>query len=113
MKTLLFFQFLFLTLHGEETHHFQLSKEYFQKGLGAEISLQMVHAAGSKIALSLPDCETIRTYRERIFALLETYTDVLIIDEEQACALTQLPPEKCTLYLNNFCPNVIIQQIHQ
>jgi len=78
-----------------------------------EKAMEMAKAAGAKISLDLANCELIKTFRERILGLLETYTDILFVNEEEAFALTQLSPEKSASFLKNYCPLVIVKVAEQ
>jgi sugar/nucleoside kinase (ribokinase family) len=87
-----------------------LEGSLLENGVCLEKSMQMAKACGSKILFDLSNTKMVADYRERIFALLEAYTDVLILNEEEAFALTKLPPERSEQFLKNFCPSVIINQ---
>lgn len=110
----------FLAQHGiSETdllqEHFKGVKlvhmEGYQLANGAylEKAMEMSKESGAKISFDLGNPNIARSYRERIFALLEKYTDILFLNESEAFALTQLPPDKSALFLKNVCPLVVIK----
>jgi len=63
-------------------------------GIYMEKSMQMARSAGAKISLDLANVDLVKKFRERILAILEAYTDILFLNEEEASALTHLPPDK-------------------
>ena len=79
-------------------------------GMYLEKALHLAQSAGAKVSLDIANVEIAKKFRERIFALLENYTDILFLNEEEAHALTQLPPDKAAQYLVNFCPIVVVKE---
>jgi sugar/nucleoside kinase (ribokinase family) len=103
-------------------HENELSQDYFKEvklvhmegyrlanGAYMEKAMIMAKESGAKISLDLADAGIVKKYRERILALVEGYTDILFVNEDEAFALTQLPPEKSALFLKNLCPLVVIK----
>lgn len=78
-------------------------------GTYMEKSMEMARAAGATISFDVANAGFVKKFRERILALIETYTDILFINEEEAYALTQLPAPKSAQFLKNFCPLVVLK----
>jgi sugar/nucleoside kinase (ribokinase family) len=78
-------------------------------GTYMETSMKLAKAAGAKISLDLANTGLVKKFRERILGMLETYADILFANEEEAFALTHLPPEKSAMFLKNYCPLVIVK----
>lgn len=110
MKNFLWILLLFGTAFAESPARLtRIDGSILENGTCLERSMQLAKSTGSKILLELNCAELIQKYRERIWAILETYTDVLVIHEDEALALTQLPADKSALFLKNFCQLVIVK----
>jgi sugar/nucleoside kinase (ribokinase family) len=78
-------------------------------GISIEKTMQLAKGMGVKISLALANAKSVDTFRERILVLLEKYTDILFLNEEEANVLTHLPPQGAARFLKNFCPIVVIK----
>ncbi len=90
---------------------FPLQTDSLMKGIAMESAMQVADSAGAEILLDLTASNpaVIERFRERIWAILEKYTDILVISPKEAYALTHLPPEQAADFLKNFCPVIIIK----
>lgn len=81
------------------------------KGTAMESAMQVAASAGAEISLDLTtsNLAIIEAFRERIWAVIEKYTDVLVLSPKEAYALTHLPPDQAADFLKNLCPVVIIK----
>jgi sugar/nucleoside kinase (ribokinase family) len=73
-----------------------------------EKSMQLAQEAGAKISLDLANAALVETFRERILALL-TDTDIVFANEDEAYALTHLPPKQAAIFLKNFCSIAVVK----
>lgn len=114
MKDVLFLALLCTTpLTGSPTaQEVRLQGDALLNGVSMESAMQIASAAGAEISLDLTcaNPEVTALFRERIWALLEKYTDILLINAEEAYALTHLPAGQAARFLNNFCPIVMIKE---
>lgn len=74
-----------------------------------EKAMAMSQACGAVVSINLANASVIKKFRERIFALLETYTHLVFVNEEEAYALTHLPPERAAKFLHNFCAIAVVK----
>lgn len=85
----------------------QLANEFIVEKIAAEANKNKI-----SISIELKNSRFVERYRERIFAFLETYTPLLLLDEKEAFALTRLLPEQSVKFLNYYCPLAVIKMEH-
>lgn len=61
------------------------------------------------LCLDLASPSLASVYRERIFALLKDYVDIVFATEQEARALTGLSPEKSASFLKNYCRIAVVK----
>ena len=117
MKSLLLVTLFYTSLlAGQENAplliQFPLQADTLMKGIAMESAMQVAEAAGAQISLDLTASNptVIEKFRERIWAILEKYTDTLVISPKEAYTLTNLPPDQAADFLKNFCSVVIIKE---
>jgi sugar/nucleoside kinase (ribokinase family) len=77
-------------------------------GLLIEQTMHLAKEMGVKISFDLANSDLAALFRERIFALLERYVDILFLNEAQADTLAHLPPKEAAHFLKNFCNIVVV-----
>lgn len=116
MKIFIFLALFFATILSaqENAHTFHLQTDSLIQGVALESALHRTSASGVDIILDLTTStpSEIEAFRERIWAIIETYANVLVTGPQQAYALTRLPPEQAISFLKNICPCVIFKEDH-
>lgn len=77
-------------------------------GAMTEKAMGMAKEAGAKISFDLGSFEIATRYKERIIHLVSLYVDILFGNENEARALTQLPPDAGCDILKNICEVAVI-----
>lgn len=74
-----------------------------------ERAMALAHAAGAKISFDLSSFEIAGHYKQPLAELLAKYVDIVFGNEEEAHALTGLPPDKACEALNVLCKVAIVK----
>lgn len=74
-----------------------------------EKAAALAKAAGATISYHVGGSYLSERYRERLWAFLSHYVDILIVDRDEAYGLTHLPPDKASQFLSYFCKIAVVK----
>ena len=74
-----------------------------------EKAAQLAKAKGALVSFDVGNSVLAERYRERLWALLSEYVDIVFADIDEACALTHLPPDRACALLGQLCPVAVVK----
>jgi len=74
-----------------------------------EKTMELAKAAGALVSFDAASFEIVAEYRKPMIKLLTRYVDVLFANEDEAWALSGLPPERACLLLKDICPIAVVK----
>ena len=86
-----------------------LSGYCLPNGIYIEKGLSLAKEAGAIVSLDLANACLVNQFRERLVSVISVYVDILFANEDEAYALTHLPPKKAAAFLKNFCTLAIVK----
>lgn len=86
-----------------------LSGYRLPNGAYTEKGLSLAKKAGALVSFDLGNSRIAEEYRERLWSIIPAYVDILFANEQEAYALTGLPPEKAVRFLKNFCKISVVK----
>jgi sugar/nucleoside kinase (ribokinase family) len=73
-----------------------------------ESAMRMAKENGATISFDLASFEVVRRHKNFILHILKSYVDIVFVNQNEAFALTELPPEDAALLISTYCPIAII-----
>lgn len=64
---------------------------------------------GALVSFDLCNQQLGERYRERLWAFLAEYVDILFVDRDESFSLTHLPPDRACEFLSNFCHVAVVK----
>ncbi|MCC5831641.1 MAG: adenosine kinase [Chlamydiales bacterium] len=95
--------------HFKEIRLAYLSGYRLLNGSYIEKSFRLAKEAGALVSFDLADSSIVDKYRERLWATIPAYVDILFANEEEAYSLVGLPPKRAAAFLKNFCKIAIVK----
>ena len=74
-----------------------------------ERAAQLAKNSGATVTFDIGNSQLGERYRERLWAFLSEYVDILFVDIDEAYALTHLPPAEACKFLSNFCKIAVVK----
>ncbi len=86
----------------------QINGYHLASSTETEKGLLLAKEGGATVALDLSNSPDLEPFRERIWSTITAYVDILFVGEDEAFALTKLPPKQAAVFLKNFCSVAIV-----
>lgn len=93
----------------EKVHLVHIEGYLINRQKVVEKAMRLAKEAGATISFDISSFEIASDYRKQLIELLKNYVNIVFANEEEAYALTRLPPEKACLFLKNITGLAVVK----